>query len=193
MKLLVLSNVPGSVDKLVSIVQKSHSVVAKETSMTTDQIVRSVAEEIESGTYDQVVVAAKDPIKTGMLLNKCDQVQAAVCGSVEDVEQARESGANAIVIRDTDSGELYGIVSKIVESGMTHTIRSSIKAPSLSILKKKAPGRQWPSFHKDKPTQPEPQEEENVVTEDYADEELEEVSSKRKGIIGKIKNALGIL
>ena len=153
MKLLVLSNVPGSVDKLVSIVQKSHSVVAKESVMTTDQMVRSVAEEIESGNYDQVVVAAKDPIKTGMLLNKCEAVQAAVCGSVDDVEQARESGANAIVIRDTNSDELYGIVSKIAESGMTHTIRSSIKAPSLSILKKKAPARQWPSFHKEKERQ----------------------------------------
>ena len=43
MKVLVLSNVPGSVDKLVSILQNGHSVVAKESDMKTDEMVSAVA------------------------------------------------------------------------------------------------------------------------------------------------------
>ncbi|MEM3781710.1 MAG: hypothetical protein QXT43_01985, partial [Candidatus Micrarchaeaceae archaeon] len=70
MRILVLSNVPKSVDTVVYGLGNSN-IVAKETSLTSAELADSVAGELGSG-YDVCVVLAKDPILVSMLLNKKD-------------------------------------------------------------------------------------------------------------------------
>lgn len=112
MKILVLSNVLGSVDKVVEVLNDRHNVVAKEANMAESTMANAAADQLNSKMYDAVIVIAKDPIQAGMLLNKKEGVDAAVCGSVDDVNLAKSNGANAIVIRDIESDAVEGIVAQ---------------------------------------------------------------------------------
>ncbi|MDE1873794.1 MAG: hypothetical protein KGI04_01590 [Candidatus Micrarchaeota archaeon] len=112
MKILVLSNVLGSVDKIVDVLHDRHNVVAKEANMAESTMAGTAADQLNAGTYDQVIVVARDPIQAGMLLNKKEGVDAAVCGSVDDVTLAKSNGANAIVIRDIDADSVHEIVAQ---------------------------------------------------------------------------------
>ena len=67
MKLLVLSGVSGSVDRVVDIIQQSNSVVAKESTMTNDALARAAQDALGAGSYDLILVIAKDPIGAGMV------------------------------------------------------------------------------------------------------------------------------
>ncbi len=129
MKVLVVSNVSGSVDKIVDALQNSN-VVAKESNSSNSAIAHNVGEQIRNGSYSQVIVIAKDPIGAGMLLNKEDGVNAAVCNSQEDAHLAKENGANVIVIRDINSDDVNEIAREMVGSGgMISKMKLGIKMP----------------------------------------------------------------
>ena len=51
MKFLVLSNIPGGVDRVVDAVQQRNSVVAKESGMTNDAMARTASEDLRNGLY----------------------------------------------------------------------------------------------------------------------------------------------
>ncbi len=197
MKLLVLSNVSGSVDKIIDIIQQSNGVVAKESAMTNEAIARAAQDALGAGSYDLVVVVAKDPIGAGMILNKQDEIEAAVCGSADDARLAKDNGANVIIIRDVRSDALGDILGEAAGSqGVSQKIRASIKMPSLGKRREveeeeeegEAAGAGAPKAKKA------PARRQEVEEERSEDEEkLASLSSQRKGIVGKLKDALGIL
>ena len=197
MKLLVLSGVPGSVDAVVDIIQQSNSVVAKELTMTNDAISRASRGALESGSCDLVLVVAKDPIGAGMLLNKQEGIEAAVCDSAEDARLAKGNGANVIVIRDVSSSALGDILGEVSgPSGVSQRARSVIKMPSFG-KRQEAEGSgeerenvQRPAAKDTKKIPPRKQPEEDNGEDDA---KLESLSSQRKGVVGRLKNALGIL
>lgn len=192
MKLLVLSNVSGGVDKVVDLLQQRNSVVAKESSVPNDALVQTVANELTKGTYDAVIVIARDPIGAGMLLNKQEGVEAAVCGSAEDVGMAQDNGANVIVIRDVRSDNLPDMLGELAGSaGVLKGIRVpkiEIRAPSRAkqsekVRKDYAGGSQKGSRGREADDEPNTEDERRLAS----------IAGTRKGIIGKLKDSLGIL
>lgn len=194
MRLLVLSNVTGSVDSVVGMIPQSNNVVAKELAMTNDAIARAAQDALKAGSCDLVLVIAKDPIGAGMVMNKKEEIEAAVCDSAEDARLAKGNGANVIVIRDARSGSLGDMLAEI--SGSAGVLqRATIRMPSFG--RRQAPEGeaeegedQRAPAPKAKRMQPRKQPEEDSG-EDAA--KLESLSSQRKGFVGKLKNALGIL
>lgn len=202
MRLLVLSNVSGSVDKIVGLLQSNQNIIAKESNATTITMARTAAENLRNGTYDTVIVVARDPIGAGMQLNKQDGVNAAVCGSSEDVKLAKEDGANAIVIRDINADELQDIVVQAAGSG---GVMHGIKMPQIKMPEVKMP--QFAQKEKEEEVEAEgeeaPRREEKrqkMVSSRKAKEAEEEEAyeeemhtSSDDSIVGKIKDFFGII
>ncbi|MDE1855210.1 MAG: RpiB/LacA/LacB family sugar-phosphate isomerase [Candidatus Micrarchaeota archaeon] len=137
MRLLVLSNVAGSMDKVVDILQSRHNVVAKEANISESTIAANAESQLSSKAFDVIIVVARDPIQAGMLLNKKEGIDAAVCSSVEDVQLARNNGANAIVIRDINSDLLHDILSEVTGGGLPR-----LKIPQIRVQQNAAAPQQ---------------------------------------------------
>lgn len=198
MKILVLSNVIGSVDKVVDMVQQGNSVVAKESPMTTEGLARSARTALKDGEYELVVVAAQDPIGAGMLLNKQDGIDAAVCDSAEDASAARDNAANVIVIKDVRSEALEDVLGTFTGSGGSpQKPKAGIKMPSFG--KRRAPEGAGQSVLAPKAKKVPPSKKAAAGEGDEGDDDgedeskLEALEPQRKDIIGKLKNALGII
>jgi len=148
MKILVLSNVLGSVDKIIDVLGERHNVVAKEANMAESTMASTAAEQLRAKAYDAVIVIARDPIQAGMLLNKKDGVDAAVCGSVDDVNLAKSNGANAIVIRDIHSDSAAEIVAQAAGMSLRGLRIPHMRAPQQAeeVAEQREPLFKLPSF-----------------------------------------------
>ncbi len=188
MRLLVLSNVPGSVDKIVDVLQSRHNVIAKEANMAESTIASMASEQLKGKSYDEVIVVARDPIQAGMLLNKKEGVDAVVCSTLDDVRLAKDNGANVIVIRDINSASVHEIVAQ---------------AAGMSFRGLKMPEMRMPEVHMPQ-AQPRQQEREaprrGILGSRKAKrpEPVEEEEAPRRGqksgkIVDKIKDYLGII
>lgn len=192
MRILILSNVSGSVDKIVDVLQNSHNVTAKEANTSMATMAGTAAEQLRKGAYDEVFVVAKDPIGAGVLLNKQEGVIAVVCGSTEDVELAQQNGANVVVIRNIDSDTIYEIVTQAAGSG---GMLRSIKMPQIKIpkvLPKQQQTQQEIPAREDK--------RQKIVLANKARQEMEKDEEEESAhtphdnsVVGKIKDYLGIL
>jgi len=140
---------------------------------------------VGNGAFDSVLLAVSDPVGMGILLNKRQEVRAAVCSSGEDIESARDNGANVIILgRNAD---LRSIAKSVVQ------LQQSRKAmPGMFKLGKKdlqkaavAPRNAAPVQSQPKASKVQPQAEANDLEE-------EDTPPPQKGIIKKIKYALGI-
>jgi hypothetical protein len=194
MKLLVLSGIPGSVDGVVDIIQQSNSVVAKESTMTNDALARAAQDALGAGSYDLILVIAKDPIGAGMVLNKREEIDAAVCDSAEDARLARDNGANVIIIKNVRSDALGDILKEVSGSaGISQKIRSSVKMPSLG--KRREADEDAEDGENDRAPKVKKAPAKKQVEEDNSagEAKLESLSAQRKDLIGKLKDALGIL
>ncbi len=195
MKFLVLSNIAGSVDGVVDVVQQRHSVVAKESSMTNEAMARTAGEGLEKGQYDAVIVIAKDPIGAGMILNKQEGVEAAVCSSAEDVRMAKDNEANVIVIKDIGSDRLQDILDQIAGTdGVARRLKAGIRIPKAepkAAQRARQPERETGEGQPEKKQRDRREEADGEPTEE--EKKLASISGTRKGIAGKLKDALGIL
>jgi hypothetical protein len=205
MRLLILSNVPGSVDKVVEVLQQGNNVVAKELTMANEAIAREAREALKAGSCDLVLVIAKDPIGAGMVLNKREEIEAAVCDSADDVKLAKGNSANVIVIKDANSGALGDMLAEMSGKGGVSQRKLGIKMPSFG--RRQEPGEEAEEEKESRSPAPKnkasaPRKEPEGDDEEGGDEgeedsegeeKLESISAKRKGPLGKLKNALGIL
>lgn len=193
MRLLVLSNVPGSTDKIADILQNHSNIHSRDMpNVSNATIAQTAGEQLRGRSRDQVIVVARDPIGAGMLLNKQDGVDAAVCGSLDDVKLAKENGANVIVIRDINSNELQEIVAQAAGSGgVTHMIKMpQMKMPQIKMPETRAP--------QPMPKQQEREEKrQKIVMPKKAKQEAQQEEQTRthrsNGVVDKIKDYLGIL
>jgi ribose 5-phosphate isomerase RpiB len=198
MKLLVLSNVPGSTDKIIETLERSNNIVAKEAGLTTAAIARSVGEEIRKAKYGEVIVIAKDPIGAGMALNKEEGVDAAVCSSVADAQLAKSNGANVFVIRDPNSDELNEILEEISESaGIIRGVKLNVKIPKFIKKQEERGGKEVQDERKEADRKEmerrEKERSDQNATEAEESEENNEKPGGRAGIVGKLKDYLGII
>ncbi len=177
MKILVLSNVAGSVDKIMDILQSHHNVIAKEANIAESTMASTAADQLAKKAYDQVIIVARDPIQAGMLLNKKEKVDAAVCGSLEDVKLAKANGANVIVIRDINASSAHEIIANAASPSLR-----GIKIPQIRLPETKPQVSQTRGTSDNK---------KNDEKED--EEEAPRRRANPNSLTGKIKDYLGIL
>ena len=184
MRILVISNVPKALDQVVDSL-KGHNIVAKEMPMQTQELVDAVASELGKG-YDVCVVVAKDPVGTGILLNKLTGVFAAVCNNPEDVSLGKANNANVFILKSKNQQNVE-IINAI--SGLGYSKRFfSLQFPKFQL----SLGKQQRQQQAQQPQQAKPRQQQAQQTS--KEEEVEEQQKEEgKGILGKIKNALGIV
>jgi len=184
MRILVLSNTPKALDQVVDLL-RNHNIVAKEMPIQTQELVEAVANELGKG-YDVCVVIAKDPVGTGMALNKLPGVFAAICDSPEDVSLGKANNANVFVLKGKNS-QNSSIIEAISQLGYSKKF-FSLQFPKfqLSLGKQKQAQAQQAQQQK-------VQEQNKGKQQASYEEKDQNGSGKDKGIIGKIKNALGIV
>lgn len=189
MKVLVLSNVPGGVDNAVSLLESQHSVTAKEATMTSRELADAAGAQLSSGSYAMAVIIAKDPVAVSLALNKKDGVTAVVCNSAEEAQLARQNSANAVVLAVMERDRLGEVLALAVSgSGV-------LKRIGAIATKVQPPREQAQPVAKQAP---DPKAQKAIVQErarrQQSDAEEERPQQQpRSGIMGKLKDYLGIV
>jgi hypothetical protein len=186
MKLLVLSNVSGASDAVVDALGDSVKVVAKEVNISTDSMAVMASELMRAHSYDRLIVLTNDAIRAGIVLNKQEGINAAVCASIEDLALANEGGANAIIIKDVNAKETQDMLCQMGSGSVLQGLRN-IKLPALPAKAKKEPAAEERSAAKARP------EKQAEKKEEEPQEEERQLGPPRSGVVGKIKDYLGII
>lgn len=186
MKVLVLSNVPGGVDDVVSLLEGQHSVTAKEAAAAPQELAETAAAQLASGSYAMVVVVAKDPVAVSIVLNKKDGVIAAVCNSAEEAQLARRNGANAVVVKEMERSQLDEVLSLAISgSGVFKRIgdiaRQQPKAQERLSIRPVPDQKAQKAFAQDRAKRQE------------REQEAQMPQKPRSGVVGKLKDYLGIV
>jgi hypothetical protein len=194
MKLLVLSNVSGSTDAVVDALGESGRVVAKEVNLAIDAMAEMASEQMKKHSYDKLLVITKDPMRAGIIMNKQEGINAAVCGSADDVTMANESGANAIIIKDIYSREFQEMMRNVASSGaVLQGFKLNFKLPTMPKKQESEPEEH------DKKNDERVSEARNAEKAREKEREREESLRKdpsgqpRDGVVGKLKDYLGII
>ncbi|MGC8629035.1 MAG: RpiB/LacA/LacB family sugar-phosphate isomerase [Candidatus Micrarchaeia archaeon] len=179
MKILMLSNVPGGLDTLVGELSAQHNIVAREIGVSTNELAERVANELSTG-YDVCIVVAKDPVGLGILLNKKEGIAAAVCNSPNDVYLGRSNNANVFIISSSKGSNIEDMAAALSKLGYS----KNFFVQGLSKVLAKKPALFQPQNGNAGKKQKQPQE---------SEQEEDEEEQGGKGIVGKIKSALGIV
>jgi hypothetical protein len=189
MKVLVLSNVPGGVDDIVSLLEGQHSVTAKEAASAPQELAEAAAAQLASGSYAMVVVVAKDPVAVSIALNKKEGVVAAVCNTAEEAQLARRNAANAVVVKEMERGQLDEILSIAISgSGVFKRIgdmaRQQPKAQERLSVKPVPDQKAQKAFAQGGQAKRQEREQQG---------EAQMPQKPRSGVVGKLKDYLGIV
>jgi hypothetical protein len=195
MKLLVLSNVSGSTDAVVDALGESGRVVAKEVNLALDAMAEMASEQMKKHSYDKLLVVTKDPMRAGIIMNKQEGINAVVCGSAEDVTMANESGANAIIIKDLHSREFQEMMRNVASSGaVLQGIKLNFKLPTVPRKQESEP-EERDKKNEERAYEARAAEKAREKEEREREESLRKEPSgqPRDGVVGKIKDYLGII
>lgn len=194
MKLLVLSNISGTTDMVLDALGDSVNVVAKEANLATDAMAGIVIEQMNRRAYDRILIIAKDPIGAGIAMNKQEGIEAAVCGSVDDVRLANDNGANVIIIRDPHSKDFESILDAVAQSGgMLKGLKLNVKMPKLAPKQENVATSAPAALQRPKKKKPAPEEEQEEEAPQPEPAPEDEDVAPRKGVVGKLKDYLGIM
>lgn len=177
------------IDPVVNELKQSHSIVAKEASMSVEELANTAYAEL-SNSYDLCVVVAKDPIGATIALNKKEGIRAALCASAGDVLTGKADNANVFVIKDIKSDDITDLLQAISKLGYSGLFR--LAAAKLQAFKPQAQAQaqSQAQIENEKAKKKSRQAEEE---EETGEEEEEEPENSGKGLLGKIKGALGIV
>ena len=197
MKILAISNIPGATEKIADILESPNiNIMAKEENSDIEGIRDRIASAFSKSTYDYAIVEVDNHIKATAILNKAEGITAAVFDSEEDMGLLDGSGINTIVLKASRKNPSFississGAVSSSSLNAHESTSRIRIEKPSsphatpppsknhlhISLLNKEKK-----SERPEKPNK-------------AAQEEDKEIhASKRKGVMGKLKDSLGII
>ena len=197
MRILVLSNVLNGFDTIVDALNSRHSIIAKQVSVGTEDLANMAVNGLASGNYDLCIVVARDPVGASIMLNKSEGISAAVCNSASDVELAKRNNANILVIKSLKPDAAAEIAEAISQQGFSFNALRQIKLPRIGIGKESAAGQRPPQQPQLQAQQQKRQQQvrqkQNEEGEEGEEEEEQAQQAGGKGILGKIKNALGII
>ena len=196
MKILAISNIPGATEKIADILESPDiNIMAKEENSDIEGIRDRISYAFSKGTYDYAIVVVDNHIKATAILNKAEGITAAVFDSEEDMGLIEGSGINTIVVKASRKNPSF--ISSII-SASTHLSNAPESASKIRFEKPSTQQHITPTQSKNhlhisllnKDKKPEKQEKPNKAAQEES-----EVSpgSKRKGVMGKLKDSLGII
>src|SRR5690348_11475768 len=116
MKVYLISSVPAGGEEILEILDNANvSVVSKEV-RNDDAAAMEVEKHVANGNADVLILVTSDHMNANIELNKIDGVRAAICKDGEDVQEARGSGANVIIVQQ-GRGNKEEIAQAVVSSG----------------------------------------------------------------------------
>ncbi|MDE1870098.1 MAG: hypothetical protein KGH71_03895 [Candidatus Micrarchaeota archaeon] len=218
MKVSVISNVASGSEELVDALDDINiSVFSKEI----EGDVSSAVDEIEkrvSKNDDFVIFVTDDTLEASIQLNKLSDVRAVVCNNSSDVSTARSKGVNVVIV-DVEKSNPNDVAKGMAKGGSTkvpiqqRTIAPQIKRQVQEKVQRRQEVMQQQSYSN------EPEKQANPITiklqvpkipkielfkkkpqkaesaqKEQEDEEVRYPTGKpRKGILGKLKDYLGII
>lgn len=178
MKVLAISNSEGCVERIADVFESTEaSIVAKEEKESDDELFGRVSEAMGRGSYDYAIVVAGDHVAASISLNKFQNIRAALCDNREDMRLARSNGANVIIVR-ADQRKLDYLAAGVE--------RQKKRPEKPAEQERAAPERKETKAAKEE------KEEKMGQAEDEPDLEGEPRGGG-KGIMGKLKDSLGIV
>ena len=195
-RILLVSDAEGDLDRAIeSLESEGAAIVAKEIKAEPKEVAKLAASMMSRGKYDIIIALTGNPFAANIAFNKSEGTSAAVCASAENVAEAVENGANVIVVGWDATGRLADMLDAVLESyggGKVHrqpaeAVVHEEKVPEerhvqhVHMQPKSGIGALIPRgmFRHHKPKE---QEREEFVQ-----------GPKREGIIGAIKDELGIV
>ena len=176
MKILAISDVDGGAEKVADAFESTGvSIIAKEERISMRELGERVLTAFDKG-YDYAIVVTRDHISAMIVLNKMNNIRAALCDTDEDVRLSRNNGANVLIVKP--SQKRFDYLCSIVAQQ-----QQPAKQDKKQQAEQKAQQRQEERPRKQAP-----------VVEDKEDGEYEDYEkSGGKGIVGKLKDSLGIV
>ncbi len=170
LKILAISNSEGCVERIVEAFENTDAnIVAKEEKEGDEELFGRVSEAMNRGNYDYAIVAVDDHIAASITLNKLQNISAAVCDSRNEVRLARSHGANVIIVKVDQKKFDYLAVGIEKQKRKPEKMEQQREVPEKKEAREEKAG------------------EEEEPEEDYAPR------SSGKGLMGKIKDSLGIV
>lgn len=182
MKIYIISNSYDKSESFENALEKlDANITLKEVSSDEKKIANLASAALESKAPNFVLVFVKDPIAANMYLNKQRNINSAVCNSNRDFELARKNNINVIVVGD-DLDDADGFAKMLMSNGMQKMSQKS--KPSQSKNQDQKPTNHDKGQVRDQKQKAE---------EDEQSESQDDQLPKRPGIIGHLKDALGII
>lgn len=215
MKIYLISNVPSGGDALIDTFDAANvNVVAKEVRGGIGKIEEEIASRVNGGNIDMLLFVTDDAIGANMALNKYQGVKAATCVDAQDVSSAYDNGANVIIL-SVDKADREGIAQALVRGGKGIGKIMQIRKP-IQRVERPAPRMERPITaqktdrpmpkYDDVPSKPfeisiklpkfslaMPKKKAKVEGQEEDEDVKYPAGKPREGVVGKIKDALGIL
>jgi len=215
MKIYLISNVPSGGDEIEEVLDNANvSVISKELLGSIKEIDDEIERRVASSNANMLIFVTDDPIGAGMTLNKHEGLRAAACNTVEDVSAARANGANVIIL-DNERAQKGEIAQALVKGGAgIGKILQMTSAPKKRPFVERAverpiEKRERPIERQQAPIYKEPRAPITInvklphipqlfggkkkIKEKPVEEEPLPAGKPRPGILGKIKDELGIV
>ncbi len=209
MKVLVISNVPDAAEGIVNALDGAGFSIVEKEADSIEKMADTADDAISKG-YSSVIAITDNPMGAGIAMNKRENVRAVVCETGNDAKAAKRNKANTIIVDDgLAQDDLSELLSTLTNVPIGEKVQQPRKMQAVQPKRQPAPqaqpenptnGFQWsdaqdapapkpgwqmPSFMKPTPqVQPAPEQDE---------EPEEEFKTARPGLIGKIKDSLGII
>jgi ribose 5-phosphate isomerase RpiB len=193
LKVYIIGDASEDIEDAVSILEnKNISVIAKEAS-DFKQLSNYIEDTVSKGD-SRIIIIVKDPLQSSISLNKSSSINAALCSTSDDVALAYKSGANAIILKD--SNEKEDVLEAIINSSAADVRNQQPQAQAnvdMQKKKKKMLSRvdeEYREYNKTEKTEEQATEQQANANEQ---EKGEQSSNNSKGLFGGIKDALGIV
>ena len=175
---MLASNVSGAIDELSSGIPDASGVIATEIETDTAKLVDYVRKAALDKSYSTCIVVPADHIMASINLNRDKNIRAAICLSKEDLELAKENGANIIIIPKESNSTASEVLG-----GLFTAAQQDSRPDTMAVRQESVPQR----INTDQRQQ---QKQETVQ------EARQEVKSQQayegKGMLKKLKHSLGI-
>ncbi len=188
MKILAISNISGAVERVADMFENTNaSVMAKEEANDIAGIRDKISAAFSKGIYDYAVVVVEDYISATAILNKSDEITAAVFDSEDDMAFLNGSKVNTLIIKASRKTLTFlGILANVhASSGRKSEASSTAKAEKLA--EKNTNTHEWFPIHMAHVPSKEISKPKQSAGGD------EPPMAGRKGIMGKLKDSLGII
>lgn len=182
------------IEEAVNILEKENiSVIAKEAADSRQ--LSSYIEDAVSKGDSHIVVMVKDPMRSSISLNKSSDINAALCSTSDDVASAYRSGANVIILKDSNEKEevLGAIIGMPIQGTQQGGEQKQAQIAEQVQRKRKRAAKHVEEAATEEAGNEVAEEQHQEADEVEKREADGQQSGKSKGLFNDIKDALGIV